>query len=164
MKVRELMVSQEGCWRNIAISVRRAKHSFLPVSFNPMLPPFDFVILCYRGRRMKPRATLLITLTLILCASAALANPARKPVSRYMRDTGILYLETAEGLTLDCGRKSPVDDDRMSRWEAMMDGLEDRVNITLSEPKRPEGDKPFWELLKAVRYARMFYVRAESDG
>ena len=44
-----------------------------------------------------------------------------------------------------------------------MNGLEDRVNITLNQSKRPVGDKPFWELLKQVRYARFFYVRAKSD-
>ena len=34
------------------------------------------------------------------------SKPAQKPVSRYMRDMGILYLETVEQLTLDCGHKS----------------------------------------------------------
>jgi len=81
-----------------------------------------------------------------------------------MRDIGILYLEHAEGLSLDCGQKSPTDDDCMGRWETAMNGLEDRVDIALSESKRPSGDKPFWELLKLARYSRRFYVTAKHDG
>jgi hypothetical protein len=107
-------------------------------------------------------ASIWIVLMLVGSTFAKPAQPAPKPVSGYMRDAGILYLETVEGLTLDCGRKS-LDDDCQSRWKSTLDGLEDRIDITLSQSKRPSGDKPFWELLKLVRYARTFYVRADSD-
>jgi hypothetical protein len=104
-------------------------------------------------------APILIALTLV---GSAFPKPEKlKPVSGYMRDTGILYLEKVEGLTLDCGRK---DDDCQSRWESTLNGIEDRVDITLSQSKRPSGDKPYWELLKQVRYARMFCARADSDN
>jgi hypothetical protein len=109
-------------------------------------------------------ALYLLTLAVLTSTTFAKADyPAPNPVSGYMRDTGILYLETVEGLSLDCGLKSPVDDDCMSRWKSTLNGLQDRVDITLGQSKRPSGDKPFWELFKQARYARESYVRAESD-
>jgi hypothetical protein len=36
--------------------------------------------------------------------------------------------------------------------------LEDRVNITLSEPHREAGDAPFWELLKHASFAKHMYL------
>jgi hypothetical protein len=106
-----------------------------------------------------------ITLALIGSAFANSATKrASKPVSRYMRDTGILYLETVEQLTLDCGRKSSSDDDCMSRWESTMESIEDRVNIALSDMRqRSSGDTPYWDLLKNVKYARTFYVIADRE-
>ena len=113
----------------------------------------------------KPFAFAAVALALI---GAAFANPATKPaskpVSRYMRDTGILYLETVEKLTPDCGRKSSSDDDCMSRWESIMESIEDRVNIALSDMRhQPSGDTPYWDLLKNVKYARKFYVIADPE-
>lgn len=77
----------------------------------------------------------------LLCIASPLAvaqraKPTFKPVSRYMQDVGILYLETVGQLTLDCGRKSIADSDCVSQWESTMDGLEDRIKITLSDTSR----------------------------
>jgi hypothetical protein len=105
-------------------------------------------------------ASILIALPLAGSAFAKPAKPAPKPVSGYMRSVGILYLETVE--ELDCGRS--VDDKCQSRWESTLNRLEDRIDIALSQSKRPSGDKPFLDLLKAARYARMFYERADSDN
>jgi hypothetical protein len=111
-------------------------------------------------------AIAVIALGLIGSAFANPAGkPASKPVSRYMRDTGILYLETVENLTLDCGQKSSSDDDCMSRWESTMESIEDRVNIALSNKsqQRSSDDAPYWDLLKNVKYARKFYVIADRE-
>jgi hypothetical protein len=117
--------------------------------------------MCYRGHMKRRIASILISLTLVFSAFAKPAKPAPKPVSGYMRSVGLLYLETVE--ELDCGRS--VDDKCQSRWESTLNGLEDRIDITLSQSKRPSGDKPFLDLLKEARYARMFYERAyvQSD-
>src|SRR5882762_991530 len=107
------------------------------------------------------------TATLLMLIGSAFANPASKlkPVSRYMRDMGILYLETVEKLPLECGKKSSSDDDCMSRWESSMDSIEDRVDIALSDKsrQRSSGDAPYWDLLKNVRYARKFYVITDPE-
>jgi len=92
-------------------------------------------------------------------------KPVSKPVSRYMRDIGILYLETVEELTYDCGRKSTNDSDCMSHWESTMESLEDRVNIALNDKarQRASGDVLFWDLLKSVKYTRKVLVTIDRD-
>lgn len=92
------------------------------------------------------------------------AEVTSKPVSRYMRDMGIRYLETVEELSLECGKNSTSDDECMSRWESTIAGLEDRINIALSDKsRRSSGDVPYWDLLKTVRYARKVYVTVDAD-
>jgi hypothetical protein len=119
---------------------------------------------------MNPfKATAIISLIAVALIGSAFdmpaAKPASRPVSRYMRDIGILYLERVESLTLDCGKKSTYDSDCMSDWESTMEGLEDRVNVELSDKsrRRSSGDVPFWDLLKSVKYARKVYVTVDPD-
>jgi hypothetical protein len=102
-----------------------------------------------------------IVASIAVLTSLAVAAPAGKPVSKYMRDMGILYLETLEQLTPECGKKR-IDDDCMTRWESTMTSIEDRVDIQLSDKSRrsSSGDSLYWELLKNVRYARKFYIVA----
>jgi hypothetical protein len=91
---------------------------------------------------------------------SALANPApkSKTVSRYMRDMGILYLETVDKLDSDCHCQSA--------WEAEIKSLEDRVDIALNDKaqRRPPGDAPYWDLLKSVRWVRPWYVNAGDSA
>lgn len=96
---------------------------------------------------------------------AQATKPSSKPISRYMRDAGVLYLETVAQLTLDCGKKSTADSDCMSQWESTMDGLEDRINISLNDKSRSRTtrDVPFWDLLKSTKYARKMYVIVDKD-
>jgi hypothetical protein len=112
------------------------------------------------------RAIALIALTLIGTAfDKPVDKPAPKPVSRYMRDIGILYLEAVEGLTYDCGKKSATDSECMNHWESTMQSIEDRVNIALNDKSRhrASGDIPFLDLLKSVKYARKVYVTIDRD-
>jgi hypothetical protein len=113
------------------------------------------------GPMKSTLAAILVALSLVGSAFAKPAKPAPKPVSGYMRSVGILYLETVE--ELDC-EKSVELDKCLSRWESTLNRLEDRIEIALSQSKRPSGDKPFLDLLRAARYARMFYARADSDN
>jgi hypothetical protein len=76
-----------------------------------------------------------------------------------MRDMGILNLETVERLSRDCAK----DGDCMSRWETTMSGLEDRINIELSDGKRPSGDIPFWDFLRAVKWVQSTYVHMDGE-
>jgi hypothetical protein len=103
-----------------------------------------------------------LLLTILLFCTLSLAQKADKPkpVSRYMRDMGILYLETVEELTPDCGRKSIQDSDCMSRWESATKSIEDRIDIALNDrtQRHSPGDVPYWNLLKNVKYARKLYA------
>ncbi|HEU0046269.1 MAG TPA: hypothetical protein VFQ43_01535 [Nitrososphaera sp.] len=47
----------------------------------------------------------------------------------------------------------------------MMESIEDRVNIVLSDKSRQRlsGDTPYWDLLNNVKYARKFYVIAGPE-
>jgi hypothetical protein len=115
---------------------------------------------------MNPTKAAAMAVVLIGSAFANQATkPVSKPVCRYMRDMGILYLETVEKLTPKCGHKSSSDDDCMSRWESTMESIEDRVDIALSDKsrQRSSGDAPYWDLLKNVKYARKFYVIADPE-
>jgi hypothetical protein len=115
---------------------------------------------------MNPAKVVAIVVFLIgLAFPSPTSKAGSKPVSRYMRDMGILYLETVENLTPECGHGTSSDDDCMSRWESTMESIEDRVNIALSDKSRQRsaGDAPYWDLLKSVRYAHKFYVIADPE-
>jgi hypothetical protein len=78
-----------------------------------------------------------------------------------MRNMGLLCLEEVDTLPLNCG-DSTICEDR-SRWESTMDGIQDRMEITLNEGKRPAGDTPYRDPLLKVRYARYMYTLAFSN-
>lgn len=81
------------------------------------------------------------------------------PVSQYLRQVGILYLETINDLSRDCSEPhSDACFAATDRWDSTMAALEDRVNITLSESRRPEGDAVFWELLKNASFSTHMYL------
>ena len=112
---------------------------------------------------MNPTKAAAIALALIGLAFAKTVTKPQ-PVSRYMRDIGILYLETVDKLTPDCGQKSTYDSDCMSRWKSTMTSIEDRVDIALSKSRRrSSGDVPYWDLLKSIKYARKCYVTVDPD-
>ena len=99
---------------------------------------------------------------LMLVPVCAVAQNQKAPSAT--KHIGILYLETVEELTSDCGQKSTYDSDCMSRWESSMTSIEDRVDIALSESRRrSSGDAPYWDLLKSVKYANKCYVMVDRD-
>jgi hypothetical protein len=107
----------------------------------------------------------------LLCLAARAAGSGAnknvvKPISPYMQQTGILYLENVDGLTLRCGQTSTADSDCLASWESLMDGLEDRMTITLGDrhAKRPSGDIPYLDLLKIVKYVRRVLVTRDGNG
>jgi len=82
--------------------------------------------------------------------AAAWGKP-NKQISHYMQDTGLLYLESVESLTLACGQTSTADSDYLSAWHTRMDGLEDRILIHM--PKT-QANKRYFDLLKTARWMR----------
>jgi hypothetical protein len=121
---------------------------------------------------MEESAMRILSAILLLFSLSALAQdqPASLPkkskvtkkillISQYLRQVGILYLETINDLSRDCSE--PHSDACLAatdRWDSAMATLEDRVNITLSESRRPEGDAVFWELLKNASFSKHMYL------
>lgn len=81
-----------------------------------------------------------------------------KPMSEYMQQVGLLYLETAENLEKLDEFGQPPD-----YWRKEMDGLENRIQITLNNPPRPAGDALYYELLRSARYAREALLQADKS-
>ena len=111
------------------------------------------------------RRTAAIAVTILALIPVAMAADKAKPISPYMRDTGILYLESVDRLSLKCGQTDIADSRCLGAWRSLLDGLEDRITVTLSETtKRPSGDKPYLELLKTVRYVRETYTTRDTEA
>jgi hypothetical protein len=85
---------------------------------------------------------------------------ANSPISAYMRDTGLLYLESVESLTLACGQTSTADSDCLSAWQAQMDGLEDRILIHMPNTR---ADKKYFDLLKTARWMRENWATGDKE-
>lgn len=110
-------------------------------------------------------------LFLALTAAATLAQTATnktdgntqaksKPVSGYLRNMGIIFLEAVDELP------SEADSAQEQQWDKGMDQLEDRISIAFSEsPKRLSGDEPYWEMLKLTHWAHaMFLMTCHMDS
>jgi hypothetical protein len=110
---------------------------------------------------MKPFIiTALFALALVSTASTT-KTPKPLPMSNYMRDVGLIYLEVLERLPLNCGDETVCE--YRSEWNQSMGELEDRINLKLNESQRPAGDPPYLDLLRTVKYARSTYTMAYSQ-
>jgi hypothetical protein len=107
---------------------------------------------------LKNASVMFVLIGLTLASNST----ATKPVSRYMRDIGIIYLEEVETLNPECAENG-IDGDCMRRWESKLARIEDRVDIELNDKslRRSSGDNPYWDLLKTVKYAHKFYVLSD---
>jgi hypothetical protein len=72
-----------------------------------------------------------------------------KPVSHYMREVGLLYLEDVESMLAQLRKDGPTDDSLSRIYIRSLDGLEDRIEININS----SGDKRYLELLKRTRSA-----------
>lgn len=88
-------------------------------------------------------------IVLMAGTSWAQQKQTRKPLSDYMREVGLIYVETMERFRAECDKhpdKFCDPDDYRSAFES----LDSRIEITLSHAGRPSGDKPFFDLLQAA--------------
>lgn len=104
---------------------------------------------------MKALATVL--LALIVSASSQ-QTPRPKPISNYMREVGLIYIEHIDDFDRTCGEegddsKRDVCSAALDRWDRVFQVLEDRIDLTLRESKRPAGDRPYFALLKNTKEA-----------
>jgi hypothetical protein len=95
-------------------------------------------------------AVIAITLALIGSSfSTTTKTRTSEPISGYMRRVGLLYVENLDELTYDCAKN----DDCEGHWQSSMDAIQNRIEITISESKRPPGDAVYFILLKNARRA-----------
>jgi hypothetical protein len=98
-------------------------------------------------------------LAILTLTVTALGKPSA-PISHYMQDTGLLYLESVESLTLDCGQRSTADSDCLSEWHTRMSGLEDRILIHM---EKTQANKHYFDLLKTAKWMRENYATGDKE-
>lgn len=86
--------------------------------------------------------------------------PTAKSISGYMRRVGLLYLEQIDDFERECKGKRDACSSALDRWNRVFEALENRITISLSEPERPAGDRPFFELLKHAKDSTYFSLNA----
>ena len=113
---------------------------------------------------MKKIVVLVIMLLMVVAAGMGQTKPVaagKKPVSQYMRKIGILYLETIKTVEQACTSHDALATSCKSALEVSeseFKSIEDRVDITLSQP-HAAGDKSYWALLKYTKdVERVFLV------
>ena len=110
------------------------------------------------------RATIVM---ILLATSLAFAQQkktsAQRPVSRYMREVGITYLEHVSDLHDRCLKGYTVCEEILDEWDKSFAALEDRIEITLSEKGTPLGDKDFFQLLKDTKDTTRSFLYAWQD-
>jgi len=101
-------------------------------------------------------ATAVLAAMLMMCAVSE-AKPRHLPISNYMREIGLTYLEGVQDLADRCedpaSKCSAVIDD----WKQRMDAIERRADLALDEAHRPAGDAAFFNLLVRTRTEEQIY-------
>jgi hypothetical protein len=115
------------------------------------------------------RALVLLALSTVGASSQTTSKP--KPISNYMREVGLTYLEEVENLQSECMKRNEHEnlgesadncESALDRWEKIFAALERRIDLTLRESKRPAGDIPFFKLLQDTRLGESIYLRSSN--
>ena len=106
---------------------------------------------------MKNMRTAVLVAMLTLSAVSH-AKPKHLPISNYMREVGLTYLEEVQDLADMCEDStkkecSTVIDD----WKKRMDAIERRADLALDGAHRPAGDAAFFNLLVRTRTEEEIY-------
>lgn len=104
------------------------------------------------------KAVAFVTSFIVLVVLSVSAKP-NSAISPYMRDAGLLYLESVESLTLDCG-KDHTDTSCLREWENRMSGLEDRITIHMTKTRT---NTEYFDMLKTVRWMRENWATGDEE-
>jgi hypothetical protein len=103
---------------------------------------------------------------LIFAASIPIFGQQKKlqhlPISSYMCQVGLLYLENIEDYEQSCKQETGWCESADARWTKIFDRLENRIALRLRESGRPAGDAQFFKLLQVVRLEEDMMLRLES--
>jgi hypothetical protein len=98
-------------------------------------------------------------LAILILTAAANARPD-KAISHYMQDAGLLYLETVESLSLECGQTSTADSDCLKNWHTELYGIEDRITIHMTKTR---ANTQYFDMLKSARWMRENWATGDKD-
>lgn len=84
----------------------------------------------------------------------------KKPISKYMREVGLLYLEQIDDFQNEhvSDKDSSASNAWEDKWDRTFESLEGRITIAIDEHGRPAGDQPFFKLLKDTKTATKLYL------
>jgi hypothetical protein len=99
----------------------------------------------------RPLRMIAIVLLMAGLARAQQKTPqAEMPVSAYLRQAALIYLEQIESLKDRCTDHDSCKEVALGQWDKVFKPLDDRIVISLGDAPVP-GDKLFWGLLKGTK-------------
>jgi hypothetical protein len=105
--------------------------------------------------KMIKTAVLAAMLTM---SAVSQAKPKHLPISHYMREVGITYLEEVQDLADRCEDPTTKECSAViDAWKKRMDAIERRADLVLDEAHRPAGDAAFVKLLIRIRTEEQIY-------
>ncbi|MGA2336282.1 MAG: hypothetical protein WBQ19_04495 [Terriglobales bacterium] len=106
------------------------------------------------GMKMMKTAVLAAMLTM---SAVSQAKPKHLPISNYMREVGLTYLEEVQDLADRCEDPTSKCSAVVDGWKKRMDAIERRADLALDEAHRPPGDTAFFKLLVRTRTEAQIY-------
>jgi len=104
--------------------------------------------------KMMKAAVLAAMLTM---SAVSQAKPKHLPISSYMREVGLTYLEEVQDLADRCEDPTSKCSAVVDSWKKRMDAIERRADLALDEAHRPAGDAAFFHLLVRTRTEEEIY-------
>jgi len=100
--------------------------------------------------------------TAVLAAMLTMSAPSQAkskylPISDYMRQIGLTYLEEVQDLADRCEDPATKCSAVIDDWKKRMDAIERRADLALGEAHRPAGDAAFFKLLVRTRTEAEIY-------
>jgi len=105
---------------------------------------------------MKTMKTVVLAAMLTISAVSQ-AKPKHLPISNYMRELGLTYLEETQDLADRCEDPTSKCSAVIDNWKKKMEAIEKRADLALDEAHRPAGDTAFFNLLVRTRTEEEIY-------
>lgn len=98
-----------------------------------------------------------VFVTMLTMSAVSQAQPKHLPISNYMREIGLTYLEEVQDLAHRCEDPTSKCSAAIDAWKKRIDAIERRANLALEEAHRPAGDAAFFKLLVKARTEEEIY-------
>jgi len=98
-----------------------------------------------------------LVVAMLTMSAVSQGKPKHLPISDYMREIGLTYLEGVHDLAHRCEDPTSKCSAVIDAWKKRMDAIERRANLVLDEAHRPAGDAVFLKLLVKTRTEEEIY-------